>query len=183
MRSVFQKKGLLAFVVLVAQTTAMFAADEAPVTVDFNRDVKPIISNACYRCHGPDPAERKGGTDGLRLDTADGIFADLGGHAAVVPGKPEESELLKRVLTSDPDSAMPPKAAGKRLTQRELDLLHAWVKQGAKVSQHWSYVKPVRPALPATSDETWIKNAIDRFILARLDHERLKPSPEADRTT
>jgi len=149
--------------------------------VDFSRDIKPILSNACYRCHGPDPAERKGGPDGLRLDTAEGFLADLGGHAAVVPGKPDTSELMKRISSSDPDEMMPPKGAGKKLTPHEIELIAAWIKQGAKFSQHWSYKTPVRPSPPAVKNSTWIKNDIDRFVLARLEQESVLPTGEADR--
>ncbi len=156
-------------------------ADSPVANVDFSREIKPIISNACYYCHGPDPAERKGGTDGLRLDTAEGVFADLGGHSAVVPGKPELSELLIRVSSTDPDTVMPPTGHGKRLTPGQIELITSWVKQGAKFTQHWSYVKPTRPAHPAVKDAKWVRNEIDRFILARLELEGLKPSPEADR--
>ena len=159
-----------------------FAADPATAAkIDFNREIKPILSNACYRCHGPDSAERKGGTDGVRFDTAEGLFADQGGHAAVVPGQPEASELLKRVTSSDPDQIMPPKGHGKPLTPREIELLTTWIREGAKFSRHWSYVVPVRPELPFVKDQAWPKNAIDRFILARLEREGLKPSAEADR--
>lgn len=153
-------------------------AEEAPKAVDFNRDIKPIISNACYRCHGPDPAERKAG---LRLDTPEGAFTDLGGHAAIVPGQPDASELIKRVTTDDGDLAMPPNGAGKRLSPRDVELLKTWIQQGATFSRHWSYVKPVRPKLPVVADSAWVKNEVDRFILARLEKEGLKPSPEADR--
>ncbi len=168
---------------VLVNLTSPLAAGEAASTVDFRRDIKPIISNACYRCHGPDPAERKGGTDGLRLDTAEGLMTAIDGHAPVVPGNPDASMLIERVSSSDPDQAMPPQGAGRRLTPREIELLKAWIKQGAKVTGHWSYMKPVRPALPAVNDTGWSKNEIDRFILARLEREHLKPSPEADRYT
>ena len=182
MRCVLLLNCLPALLVVMGQVSILTAADEAAAIVDFNRDIKPIISNACYRCHGPDPAERKGGTDGLRLDTADGMFADLGGHAAVVPGKPDGSELIKRVSSTDPDEAMPPKGAGKRLTPREIELLTAWIKQGAKFTRHWSYIKPVRPRRARREKcEAWAKNGIDRFVLARLEREGLQPSREADR--
>lgn len=163
---------------VISQFFNFVNAEEPTKSVDFNRDIKPIISNACYRCHGPDPAERKGG---LRLDTAAGAVMDLGGHAAIVPGQPDASELIKRITTDDGDLAMPPNGAGKRLSPREVELLKAWIQQGAHFSQHWSYVKPVRPKLPAVTDTTWGKNEVDRFILARLEKEGLKPSPEADR--
>lgn len=171
----------LAILFLIGAASSSIAADP---TVDFTRDIKPIISNACYRCHGPDAAERKGGTDGLRLDTAEGIFADLGsGQFAVVAGKPDQSELLKRISSTDPDAAMPPKGAGRKLTQREIDLVTNWIKQGAKFSRHWSYVKPVRSTLPPVKNEAWARNGIDRFVLARLEREGLQPTEEADHYT
>ncbi|MCC7420863.1 MAG: DUF1553 domain-containing protein [Planctomycetaceae bacterium] len=159
---------------------ALLTSSAPAAPLDFNRDVKPILSNACFKCHGFDPAERKGGTDGLRLDTADGATVDLGGYAAIVPGKPEQSELLKRVTAED-ESAMPPKGSGKRLTPKEVQILTEWIKQGAKYSQHWAYVKPVRSAVPTPKDAAWPRNDIDRFLLARLEKEGLKPQPEADR--
>ncbi|HEX7376239.1 MAG TPA: DUF1553 domain-containing protein [Pirellulales bacterium] len=156
------------------------SASAAP-KIDFNRDVKPILSNVCYKCHGPDPAERKGGSDGLRLDTPAGASADLGGHAAIVPGQPEQSALIARITSSDPDEVMPPAASGRKLSSREIEILTQWIREGAHYAGHWSYVKPVRPALPAVSDAAWPRGAIDRFILARLEREGLQPSPAADR--
>jgi hypothetical protein len=150
-------------------------------TVDFNRDIRPILSNNCFQCHGPDAAQRKGGKNGLRFDTPDGMFVDLGGYAAVVPGKPDESELVSRITSIDSTEAMPPKATGKKLSAREIDLLQEWVRQGGKYTGHWSYVKAVRPPLPAIKDSAWPRNEVDHFILARLEREGLKPSPEADR--
>ena len=172
----------LVALVFVAGPRLTVAADGTSTgDVDFRRDIKPILSNVCYRCHGPDSAERKGGKDGLRFDTADGLFADLGGRVPVVPGKPDAGELIKRVTSTDPDEIMPPRGHGKPLTSREVDLLKAWILKGAKFSQHWSYTVPVRPPLPAVKDVAWPKNEIDRFILARLEREGLKPTVEADR--
>src|SRR5439155_22788905 len=139
-------------VLLVAAASAaghVAAAEPASTTVDFNRDIRPILSNTCAKCHGPDPAQRKGGTDGLRLDVRADAVADLGGYAAIVPGQPEKSELIKRITSADGDERMPPKESGKKLTPREVRLLTEWVKQGAPYAQHWSYVKPVRPTLPS----------------------------------
>lgn len=159
------------------------AADGAP-KIDFNRDIKPILSNNCYFCHGPDEAERKGGTDGLRLDTLAGATADLGsGNAAIVPGQPDKSDLLKRVVATSDDEVMPPHSTGKRLSAKEIELLKEWVRQGAAYAQHWSYVRPTSPPLPSVKDAAWAKNEIDRFLLARLEREALKPQPEADRYT
>jgi hypothetical protein len=160
---------------------AVPAAAQAARPVDFNRDIRPILSNNCFQCHGPDAAQRKGGTNGLRLDTADGLIVDLGGYAAVVPGKPDESELITRVTSDDPTEKMPPKATGKKISAREIDLLKEWINQGGKFAGHWSYIKPVRPPLPAIKDTAWPRNEIDHFLLARLERDGLKPSPEADR--
>ncbi len=149
--------------------------------INFSRQIKPILSNNCFRCHGPDPGERKGGSDGLRLDVADGAKADLGGYAAVVPGHPETSALVKRINSSDADERMPPADSGKKLSPAEIELLTEWIRQGAEYSQHWAYVKPVLPALPAVKDDLWVRNPIDRFVLARLEREGLHPAVEADR--
>jgi hypothetical protein len=145
------------------------AADPA---IDFNRDVRHILSNNCFQCHGPDEKVRKAD---LRLDT------ERGANSVVVKGKPDESELIKRITAGEDDGMMPPRKTGKKLTATEIDTLKRWVAQGAPYAKHWSYVKPVRPALPEVKDTTWSRNAIDRFILARLEKEGLKPQPEADR--
>ncbi len=167
---------LLTWVLILLSVATVSAAP-----LDFNRDVKPILSNNCYQCHGPDADERKGGSDGLRLDTADGATHDLGGYAAIVPGKPESSEAIKRILSADPDEVMPPKHTGKRLSPREIDVLRRWISEGGRYATHWSYAQPVRPELPKISDAAWVKTPVDRFILSRLDQERLKPQAEADR--
>ena len=165
---------------LPATYTAVALAEAPARKVDFNRDVKPILSNICFKCHGPDAAERKGGADGLRLDTPEGATADLGGYAAIVPGEPEKSALVARITSSDPDEVMPPKGSGKKLSPHEIENLTQWVREGAKYAGHWSYVKPVRPELPSVTQGDWPRNAIDYFLLARLEREGLKPSPEAD---
>ncbi len=150
--------------------------------IDFNRDIRPILSNTCYKCHGPDEKERQ---VGLRLDTQDGMSAKLeSGKFAIVPGKPDASELLRRITTSDLDERMPPAGSGKKLEAREIDLLTAWIKQGAPYAKHWSYVKPIRPELPVLSTQYSVlprRNTIDVFLWSRLEREGLKPSPEADR--
>ena len=157
------------------------ASAQSPTKIDFNRDIKPILSNNCFFCHGPDANERKGGKNGLRLDTEEGAIADQGGSFAIVKGQPDKSELIKRVASTDSDVVMPPKATGKRLSEREISLLKEWVKQGGNYATHWSYTKPVRPVVPSVKDAAWAKNDIDRFILARLERERLRPLAEADR--
>jgi hypothetical protein len=147
------------------------ARAEPPGEVDFNRDVRPILSNNCFACHGPDEKVRKGD---LRLDTKDGALA-----SAVVPGKPQASELIKRVLLKDADEVMPPPKTGKKLTPREAEILSQWVKDGAPYANHWSYVKPVRPTVPKAKYPT--ANPIDAFLFYRLEQEGLTPSPEADK--
>jgi hypothetical protein len=147
--------------------------------VEFNRDIRPILSDRCYTCHGPDQASRK---SKLRLDMEAGAKADLGGHFAIVPGDPAKSELIRRVSSDDRTRRMPPAWAGAaKLSDREIDLLTRWVAQGAGWQKHWSLIPPRRPAAPPVSDSHWVRNAIDSFVLARLDREGLKPSPEADR--
>jgi hypothetical protein len=147
--------------------------------IDFNRDIRPILSNNCYQCHGPDEEERKAD---LRLDTFAGATADLGGSAAIVPGKPTASLLIERITTANPGEQMPPRKTGKTLTSKEIDLLTRWIQTGAKYDRHWSHVKPIRPPLPKIAHhQAAIKNPIDAFLLARLEREGLKPSPEADR--
>ncbi|NBT13867.1 MAG: DUF1553 domain-containing protein [Planctomycetia bacterium] len=169
---------------MVAGVLSSFAVQACGEEPSFTRDIKGILSNRCVRCHGPDPEGRAGGGDeGLRLDTFAGATADLGGHAAIVPGKPDESELIARITSTDPDIVMPPPEAGERLPEKQVDLLRRWIAAGATYEPHWSYVRPSRPPLPAVKDTAWPKNAIDRFILARLEAEGLAPQPEADRAT
>ena len=146
--------------------------------VDFNRDIKPILSNRCFFCHGPDEEERQGGDDGLRLDTHEGATADIGGRAAIVPGDLEQSLLLERVVTTDTDLLMPPPDHGQRLSEHEVDLLKQWIKQGAPYAAHWSYVPLARPELPTVKDQTWPRNEIDRFLLAHLEQQGLHPAPK-----
>ncbi len=148
--------------------------------VDFQRDVRPILSNKCIFCHGPDAEERQAD---LRLDTADGLKADLGGYRAVEPGKPELSALVERILSTDAEEQMPPPDSGKSLSAGEIEILKRWVAQGAQWSGHWAYVPPKRVALPTHERNDWALNWIDDFVLARLEAEGLEASPEADRVT
>ena len=157
----------------------MLAAQESPV--DFNREVRPLLSANCFFCHGPDSHQRKAG---LRLDTEAGLRARLkkGGHA-VVPGKPGESRLVARITHSDPDERMPPPETGKVLKPEQIELLKRWIREGANYSRAWAYVSPKRHPVPNPRRGDWAVNWIDRFILARLEKEGLKPSPQADRVT
>lgn len=159
--------------------TPVAVQQPAATRVDFNRDIRHILSNNCFKCHGPDAAERK---SGLRLDIRDRATQPAEtGEIAVVPGKPSESELVRRIFSTDPGYVMPPPAANRKLTVTEKDLLKRWIEQGAVYEQHWSFVVPQRPKLPQVKDSAWPRNAIDRFVLARLEAEGLKPAPEAGR--
>ena len=162
---------------LVAWTSVATAAD-----VDFNRDVRPILSARCFKCHGPDAAARKAK---LRLDTAEGAAAGgSSGEPAVVPGKPEESELLRRIFTDTETEVMPPPAVKTPLTPREKAILKDWIAGGARYDPHWAFVPLKRPAVPVLPNPSGpLYTPIDNFIQARLDREGLKPSPPADRPT
>jgi len=173
--------GLIVFAALLLALTAVGRGADVAVP-SFSRDVKPLLSNRCLRCHGPDAAARQGGGDGgLRLDTAAGARADLGGHAAIVAHDPSASVLLERVTATDPDVVMPPPGAGEPLSAREIDMLRRWIAAGAAYEPHWSYVPPVRPPVPAVRTGTWPVNDIDRFVLARLEADGLSPRPPAAR--
>jgi mono/diheme cytochrome c family protein len=148
--------------------------------VDFNYDIRPIISANCYHCHGPDEESRKAK---LRLDLREEAIKDRDGFTAIVPGNPEASELLLRVVSTDPDEVMPPPKEGHALTEQEVELLRRWIAQGAEYKPHWSFSKPQRPEVPASADGKPFRHPIDAFIGSRLSSEGLKLSPEADRHT
>jgi hypothetical protein len=148
--------------------------------VEFARDILPILSKNCFTCHGPDDNNRKGG---LRLDSADTARKTLkSGNRAIVPGDAKHSELVTRIFLKDSDR-MPPPKSHLELKDAEKQLLARWIKEGARYQQHWAFVAPKRPVVPMPKTPGWAKNPIDRFILARLEAESLKPSPEADRHT
>jgi mono/diheme cytochrome c family protein len=154
---------------------------KATTHVDFNRDIRPILSENCYKCHGPDDGARKAR---LRFDIrAEALKPAKSGEVPIVPGSPEKSQLVARITATDPDERMPSVKSGKTLSPTQIDLLKRWVAEGAPYATHWSYVKPVRPVLPQVKRASWPQNPIDRFILARLEHEGLKPSLAADRFT
>ncbi len=154
-------------------------ADESKISYD--RDIRPILADNCFACHGPDAQQRKAK---LRLDVREGALAEArsGGHA-IVPGKPDDGTLLERIASDIPSRHMPPKKTGKTLTTSQIDLLRRWIVEGAPYTAHWAFVPPMRHALPKVRAAGWVRNAIDAFILARLEREGLQPSPEADRTT
>lgn len=174
-------KGFGRIVAVAASLSATLALASAPApSVEFNRDIRPILSDRCYACHGPDQANRK---SKLRLDTEAGAKADLGGRFGIVPGDPDRSQVIHRITAANATRMPPAWSGAARLTDHEIDLLVRWVKQGAPWQKHWSFIPPVRPDLPAVSDPLWPKAPLDYFVLARLDREGLKPSPEADRRT
>src|SRR4051812_2272464 len=151
------------------------AADSASM-VNFARDVRPILVNNCFHCHGPDAAERKAD---LRLDIWESA-GKLHGAQAVIDGKkPAESELIKRITSVDPDEHMPPADSGKMLRPEQIKILQQWVKEGGKYDQHWAFVAPRRPEVPAVKNRGWVRNTIDAFVVARLQHEGLEPTPSA----
>lgn len=142
----------------------------------YNRDVRPILSNNCFACHGPDSAARKGD---LRLDQRDAAIAS----AALVPGKPDESSLIERIFSSDPKTVMPPPMAHKTLKPEEKEVLKKWIAQGAEYQKHWSLIAPVKPAIPEVKNKSWVRSPIDAFILVELERLGMSPAPEADRRT
>jgi mono/diheme cytochrome c family protein len=146
----------------------------AAAPVEFNRDVRPILADTCFQCHGPDKAQRKAA---LRLDTEEGAAKILGRD------DPTRSELVRRITATDDAERMPPPKSGRALTPAQIDTLKRWVADGAKWQRHWSFLPPARPLLPGVRSRDWPRNGIDHFILARLEREGLAPSPEADRTT
>ena len=162
----------------VALTLAPTAGAAPP---DFARDVRPVLSNRCFKCHGPDEGNREAG---LRLDLREEALRELdSGSRAVVPGHPDDSELIARITSSDSDLVMPPPHTKVTLTADEKRILAEWIAAGAEYRPHWAFVKPERPAPPAVQQADWPKNDIDRFVLARLEQEGLAPSAEADKAT
>src|SRR6267143_5740995 len=132
----------------------------------FNRDIRPILSDNCYACHGPDKNMRKAN---LRLDRAEDAYADRDGKRPIVPGKADESELVRRITSSDPEEVMPPPKSGKKLSAAQVNLLKEWITEGGKYELHWAYQSPRRPSVPAVGNSVWPINPIDNFVLARLE--------------
>ena len=156
-------------------------ARAAEPTLDFNRDVRPILSDRCFSCHGPDGEDRQAG---LRLDLRETATAELdSGMTAVVPRDLTTSELIARITSTDPDVVMPPPRFNKPITPSEAEILKRWIAEGAEYRGHWAFDRLERPAVPEVNDSAWAKTPIDRFILARLQQEGLTPNPEANRIT
>src|SRR5579862_4788438 len=142
-------------------------------TVEFNRDIRPILSENCFVCHGPDSHLRKAS---LRLDQEKGLYDLKEGVRILTPGKPGESELYKRITHAKRSERMPPAKTKKELSKGQIELVRLWIEQGAKYQGHWSFLAPRKVALPAVKNKGWTRNGIDQFILARQEGEGLAPS-------
>ncbi|MDX1564403.1 MAG: PSD1 and planctomycete cytochrome C domain-containing protein, partial [Phycisphaeraceae bacterium] len=167
----------------LASVAALFtqvAGAPAAETVDYNRDIRPILSENCFECHGNDAKHREAK---LRLDRADSAYKTRHGLTPIVPGKPDKSEVMALITSPDPEEIMPPVKSGKKLSKKQIDLIRRWIAQGASYQKHWAFVKPKQAPLPEVKQKDWPRNPIDHFVLARLEKRGLKPSPEADRYT
>jgi hypothetical protein len=179
------KKALLFFstvlVLLTIQLSCSNGEDEIPDIVDYNFHVRPILSDNCFSCHGPDANKRKAG---LRLDIAEEAFKALqespNAHA-IIPKKPNESEVYKRLISNDPEQKMPPASSNRKLSQTEIKIIEKWIKQGAVYKPHWAYVIPQKAKLPAINDKKWVKNEIDYFVLDKQKQNGLDHQKEADK--
>ncbi|MCA9028412.1 MAG: PSD1 domain-containing protein [Planctomycetaceae bacterium] len=160
--------------------TCSVRADDRP-SVDFSREVRPILSDHCFQCHGPDEKAR---SSDLRLDTEEGAFAELDGHFAIVAGDPDASALIERVTTEDADLRMPPPDSDqKQLTPEQVEILKQWIAEGAPWQAHWAFVTPVRPDVPESANSDWPVNEIDHFTLVKMREHGFEPSPEASKET
>jgi hypothetical protein len=148
--------------------------------IDFDRQIRPILSDTCFACHGPDEKQR---VANLRLDETEGLFVDRRGHKIIVPGNSAASKLYQKISSKDPKLQMPPVYANRSLTEAQVELIKAWIDQGAKWERHWAWIPPKRLPPPEANEAQWVRNPIDNFVLSRLEREGLKPSPEADKAT
>ncbi|MBL9206097.1 MAG: DUF1549 domain-containing protein, partial [Opitutaceae bacterium] len=161
-------------VLILAVVLSVRAAEPAPL--EFNRDIRPILSENCYYCHGQDANHREGK---LRLDEFESATRDRGGYAAITPGNPDDSELIQRLLSNDEEERMPPAKSNKHVTPEQIALLRRWIAEGAVYQKHWAFTSPRRAPLPRVQAKDWPRQPIDSFVLARLEKEGLTPSPEA----
>ncbi|MDB5392457.1 MAG: hypothetical protein JWM11_8103 [Planctomycetaceae bacterium] len=175
---------ILAWGCLCTVVTASDATTPRPAELpklDYSRHIRPILSNYCFKCHGPDEKARKGG---LRLDLREAaLMPATSGEIAIVPGKPAESKLIARITSHVATEIMPPPETNKKLSPQEIELLQQWIQKGADYNLHWSYVKPKRPEFPVVQNRDWPRNGIDYFVLKRLEQAGAKPAAEADRVT
>jgi len=162
----------------VVRATPAGEAEGLGKAPDFAREIRPILSDHCFVCHGPDEEVRKAD---VRIDMREDVFSDRGGYSLITPGKPEESELYLRI--TDRDDPMPPHESGKTLEVAEVEAIRSWIEAGAAWDEHWAYRTPVRPPVPETAGSAWPGSDLDRFVLDRLTREGLAPEPEASRET
>jgi uncharacterized protein DUF1553/uncharacterized protein DUF1549/concanavalin A-like lectin/glucanase superfamily protein/cytochrome c len=168
--------GAIGSICLSLFLSAVSAGGQKP-SVDFDREVRPIISDNCFACHGPDEKERKAK---LRFDTKEGAFAKPG---VITPGDASKSRLYQRVSSKDQDMVMPPASSDHKLTEKQIETIKRWIDEGARWEEHWAFIPPKRPEIPKAQNAAWVRNPIDSFILARLEKEGLKPQSEADKVT
>ena len=138
-------------VILAALLCHVVHGEPKSSSVNFGRDILPLLSDTCFTCHGPDEESRD---SELRLDTKEGAFADLGGYRAILPGDVRQSELIHRIISDDPEERMPPPDAGRQLSEKQIELIKAWIEQGAKWEEHWAFVAPVESPLPTPANST-----------------------------
>ncbi len=162
--------------VMLTLVPLILIADEGTPDLDFNRDIRPILAENCFYCHGQDSNKRQGD---LRLDLRESAIQP----GAIVPGDAPKSKLVQRMHATDPETMMPPPKSNRRLSAEQKQLLERWISAGAVYQSHWAFVAPVRPPEPAVTRQDWVRTPIDRFVLAKLEKEGLGPSPEADRLT
>ncbi len=174
-------KNLFVGLIALAASFMAIAAHAAPGPLDFNRDIRPILSDNCYACHGPDKNKRKAE---LRLDTKGGLFDEIDGVHPVTPGNLADSDLFQRLITDDPDDHMPPVKSIKKLTPAQIGKIKLWIEQGAAWKGHWAYIKPTRPVEPEVDAVAAdVRNPIDKFILSDLRAQHIEPAPAANKIT
>ncbi len=165
----------------VTKTKSALSKPKADDRIDYNRDIRPILSNKCLACHGQDP---KAVQAGLKLNVRDSATSKLSdGKIAIVAGHPEKSALIARVESKDPDMMMPPSGSNKTITDEDRATLKRWIAEGAEYKEHWAFVEPHRAQVPQVTLKHWVRNPIDNFVLAKMEQHDLHPSPEADKAT
>ena len=177
--AIWVRTGCVSFIVLLLGLTIALQPAYAE-KLQFDRDIRPILADKCYACHGPDPAQRQAE---LRLDIKEGAFSAPSGYPIIVPGEPENSELVRRITHPDVEQRMPPHTSNRQPTQAQIDTLIQWIAQGAEWEEHWVYNSPERTEPLAVKNTAWVRNPLDGFILRKLETEGLEPSAEAEKRT